>query len=151
MNINNDTDSKYPVDPERKSNIYQLYRSWLKPTVVGNIWVSHIVYNKCIRRRNISFLQACQLQIWRLSIANENTRYIIIARWTIAIMIIRLRFGFSQFISFREEDLWNFSQSEHIIGPGSHIEYPTGTKNSNFSSPDPKGHVRYCHCPSSIR
>jgi hypothetical protein len=26
----------------------------------------------------------------------------------------------------------NFSQSEHIIGPGSHIEYPTGTKNSNF-------------------
>ena len=47
-------------------------------------------------------------------------------------MIIPLQFGFSQFISFREEDLWNFSQSEHIIGPGSHIEYPTGTKNSNF-------------------
>ena len=39
-------------------------------------------------------------------------------------MIILLQFGFSQFISF--------SQSEHIIGPGSHIEYPTGTKNSNF-------------------
>jgi hypothetical protein len=35
-------------------------------------------------------------------------------------------------ISFREEDLWNFSQSEHIIGLDSHIEYPTGTKNSNF-------------------
>jgi hypothetical protein len=47
-------------------------------------------------------------------------------------MIIHLQFGFSQFISFREEDLWNFSQSEHIIGPGSHVEYPTGTKNSNF-------------------
>ena len=47
-------------------------------------------------------------------------------------MIIRLQFGFSQFISFREEDLWNFGQSEHIIGPGSHVEYPTGTKNSNF-------------------
>jgi hypothetical protein len=30
-------------------------------------------------------------------------------------MIIHLQFGFSQFISFREEDLWNFSQSEHII------------------------------------
>jgi hypothetical protein len=30
-------------------------------------------------------------------------------------MIIPLQFGFSQFISFREEDLWNFSQSEHII------------------------------------
>jgi hypothetical protein len=47
-------------------------------------------------------------------------------------MIIHLQFGFSQFISFREEDLWNFSQSEHIIGPGSHVEYPTVTKNSNF-------------------
>jgi hypothetical protein len=45
-------------------------------------------------------------------------------------MIFHWQFGFSQFISFREEDLWNFSQSEHIIGPGSHIEYPTGTKNS---------------------
>jgi hypothetical protein len=32
-------------------------------------------------------------------------------------MIIHLQFGFSQFISFREEDLWNFSQSQHIIGP----------------------------------
>jgi hypothetical protein len=28
-------------------------------------------------------------------------------------MINHLQFGFSQFISFREEDLWNFSQSEH--------------------------------------
>ena len=28
---------------------------------------------------NIAFLQACQLQIWRLSIANENMRYILIA------------------------------------------------------------------------
>jgi hypothetical protein len=35
--------------------------------------------NKCNRHRNIAFLQACQLQIWRLSIANENMRYIIIA------------------------------------------------------------------------
>jgi hypothetical protein len=29
-------------------------------------------------------------------------------------MIILLQFGFSQFISFREEDLLNFSQSDHI-------------------------------------
>jgi hypothetical protein len=35
--------------------------------------------NKCIRRRNIAFLQACELQISQLSIANENMRYIIIA------------------------------------------------------------------------
>jgi hypothetical protein len=25
----------------------------------------------------------------------------------------------------------------HIIGPGSHIEYPTGTKNSNFVEDHP--------------
>ena len=53
-------------------------------------------------------------------------------------MIIHLQFGFSQFISFREEDLWNFSQSELIIGPGSHVEYPTGTKNSDFVEVHPK-------------
>ena len=44
-------------------------------------------------------------------------------------MIILLQFGFSQFISFREEYLWNFSQSEHIIGSCSHVKYLTGTKN----------------------
>jgi hypothetical protein len=53
-------------------------------------------------------------------------------------MIIPLQFGFSQFISFREEDLWNFSQSEHIIGPGSDVEYPNGTKNSNIVEDHPK-------------
>ena len=53
-------------------------------------------------------------------------------------MIILLQFGFSQFISFIEEDLWNFSQSEHIIGPGSHVEYPTGTKNRNFVEDHPR-------------
>ena len=53
-------------------------------------------------------------------------------------MIIHLQFGFSQFISFREEDLWNFSQWEHIIGTGSHVEYPTGTKNRNFAEDHPR-------------
>jgi hypothetical protein len=53
-------------------------------------------------------------------------------------MIIHLQFGFSQFISFREEDLWNFSQSEHIIAPGSHVKYPTRTKNSNFVEDHPR-------------
>ena len=52
-------------------------------------------------------------------------------------MIIHLQIGFSQFISFRE-DLWNFSQSEHIIRPGSHVEYPTGMKNSNFVEDHPR-------------
>jgi hypothetical protein len=53
-------------------------------------------------------------------------------------MIIHLQFGFSQFISFREEDIWNFNQSEHIIGPGSHVEYPIGTKNSDFVEDHPR-------------
>ena len=52
-------------------------------------------------------------------------------------MIIHLQFGFSQFISFRAKDLWNFSQSEHCIGPGSHVEYPTGTKNRGFVEDHP--------------
>ena len=52
-------------------------------------------------------------------------------------MMIHVQFRFSQFIGFRE-DLWNFSQSEHIIGLGSHIEYPTGTKNSNFVEDHPR-------------
>jgi hypothetical protein len=30
------------------------------------------------------------------------------------------------------------TKSEHIIGPGSHIEYPTGTKNSNFVEDHPR-------------
>jgi hypothetical protein len=41
-------------------------------------------------------------------------------------------------LSFREEDLWNFSQSKHIIGPGSHVEYPTGTKIWNFVEDHPR-------------
>ena len=59
-------------------------------------------------------------------------------------MIIHLQFGFSQFISFRED----LRQSEHI-GPGSHVEYQTGTKNfvedhtrnipANFGSNWPSG------------
>jgi hypothetical protein len=53
-------------------------------------------------------------------------------------MIIHLQFGFSQFICFRGEDLLNFSQSEHIIGPGSHVEYPTGTKNRDFVEDYPR-------------
>ena len=59
-------------------------------------------------------------------------------------MIIYLQFGFSQFISFREENLWNFSQSEHIIGPGSHVEYPTGTKNRNIVEDHPRNIPAKC-------
>ena len=59
-------------------------------------------------------------------------------------MIINLQIGFSQFISFREEDLWNFSQSEHIIGTGGHVEYPTGTKNINVVEDHPRNiHAKF--------
>jgi hypothetical protein len=34
--------------------------------------------------------------------------------------------------------LYKLYVSEHIIGPGSHIEYPTGTKNSNFVEDHPR-------------
>jgi hypothetical protein len=30
------------------------------------------------------------------------------------------------------------SQSEHIIGPGSHVKYPTGTKNRNYVEAHPR-------------
>jgi hypothetical protein len=53
-------------------------------------------------------------------------------------MIFHLQFGFSQFIIFREEDLSNFRQSEHIIGPGRHVKYQTGTKNRNFVEDHPR-------------
>ena len=53
-------------------------------------------------------------------------------------MNIHVQFGFNHICSFREEDLGNFSQSEHIIGPGSHVEYPTGTKNRNFVEGHPR-------------
>ena len=55
---------------------------------LSKIYVSAILFtNRCIRRRNIPFLQACKLQIWRPSIANENTHYIIIALYIITTII----------------------------------------------------------------
>jgi hypothetical protein len=31
----------------------------------------------------------------------------------------------------------NFSQSEHVIGPGSHVEFPIYTKNTNLVEDHP--------------
>jgi hypothetical protein len=53
-------------------------------------------------------------------------------------MIIRLQFGFSQFISFREEDLWNFSQSEHIIVKYCHHLTSVVCKLFTFQASSPK-------------
>ena len=49
-----------------------------------------------------------------------------------------MKFGFSQLINFRIQDFWKFSQSDHIIGPGSNVEYPTTTKNSNLVENHPR-------------
>ena len=46
-----------------------------------------------------------------------------------------------------------FEISEHIIGPGSHVEYPTGTKNRNFVEDHPMiipGQFGF-NCPSGFR
>jgi hypothetical protein len=37
-----------------------------------------------------------------------------------------------------EKKIFEISANQHIIGPGSHIEYPTGTKNSNFVEDHPR-------------
>jgi hypothetical protein len=38
---------------------------------------------------------------------------------------------------FWQEDFLNFSQSEHVIGPGSHVEFPIYTKNTNLVEDHP--------------
>jgi hypothetical protein len=38
----------------------------------------------------------------------------------------------------RLSSVCHFSQSEHIFGPGRHVEYPNGTKNSNFVADHPR-------------
>ena len=38
---------------------------------------------------------------------------------------------FHRLSSFRQEDFQSFNQSEHIIGPGSHIRFPICTKITN--------------------
>ena len=54
-------------------------------------------------------------------------------------MIIPGQFGFNCPSGLREEAFWNiFSQSEHIIGPGSHVKYLTGTKNKKFVEDHPR-------------
>ena len=58
---------------------YLLNRSSASGSYLEKSGSAILFTNKHIRRRNIALLQACQLQILRLSIANENTRYIIIA------------------------------------------------------------------------
>jgi hypothetical protein len=37
-----------------------------------------------------------------------------------------------------EKRVFEISANQHIIGPGSHVEYPTETKNSNFVEDHPR-------------
>ena len=39
---------------------------------------------------------------------------------------------FHQLSSFWQEDFQSFNQSEHIIGPGSHVWFPISTKITNL-------------------
>ena len=42
-------------------------------------------------------------------------------------MIIPAKSQFNWFGGFKQEDFQGFNQSEHVIGPGSHVEFPIYT------------------------
>ena len=45
-------------------------------------------------------------------------------------MIIPAKPQFNWLSGFQQEDFLNFDQSEHIMGPGSHVGFPISTKNT---------------------
>ena len=52
-------------------------------------------------------------------------------------MIIPAKSQFNWFGGFWQEDFQGFNQSEHVIGPGSHVEFPIYTKNTNLVEDHP--------------
>jgi hypothetical protein len=44
---------------------------------------------------------------------------------------------FNWFGGFWQEDFQGFNQSEHVIGPGSHVEFPIYTKKTNLVEDHP--------------
>ena len=48
-------------------------------------------------------------------------------------MIIPAKSQFNWFSGFWQEDFQGFNQSEHVIGPGSHVEFPIYTKSGRGS------------------
>ena len=52
-------------------------------------------------------------------------------------MIIPAKSQFNWLGGFRQEDFLNFSQSEHVIGPSNHVEFPIFTKNTNLVEDHP--------------
>jgi hypothetical protein len=47
-------------------------------------------------------------------------------------MIIPAKSQFHWLSGFYQEDFLNFNQSEHIMGPGSHVGFPISAKNKNL-------------------
>jgi hypothetical protein len=47
-------------------------------------------------------------------------------------MIIPAKSQFNWLCGFYQEDFLNFDQSEHIMGPGSHVGFPISTKNKSL-------------------
>ena len=52
-------------------------------------------------------------------------------------MIIPAKSQFNWFSGFWREDFQGFNQSEHVIGAGSHVEFPIYTKNTNLVEDHP--------------
>ena len=52
-------------------------------------------------------------------------------------MIIPAKSQFNWLGGFWQEDFYNFSQWEHIMDPGSHVEFQISTKNTNLVEDHP--------------
>ena len=52
-------------------------------------------------------------------------------------MIFPAKSQFNWFGGFWREDFQSFNQSEHVIGSGSHVEFPIYTKNTNLVEDHP--------------
>ena len=52
-------------------------------------------------------------------------------------MIIPAKSQFNWLSGFWREDFQGFNQSEHVIGAGSHVEFPIYTKNTNLVEDHP--------------
>ena len=52
-------------------------------------------------------------------------------------MIIPAKSQFNWLGGFWQEDFLNFSQWEHIMDPGSHVEFQVSTKNTNLVEDHP--------------
>ena len=61
-------------------------------------------------------------------------------------MIIPAKSQFNWLSGFQQEDLKNFDQSEHIMGPGSHVGFPISAKYKNLVYDHPISLDQICSC-----